>query len=74
MSLTGSGPRCHGTWPTGSSCGCPATWVAPSRTGPGGLITFQAEDGEHARQAVDSDPFLQEGLLEAHWLKQWTPQ
>jgi uncharacterized protein YciI len=38
----------------------------------GGLITFQAEDGEHARQAVDTDPFLQEGLLEAHWLKQWT--
>jgi uncharacterized protein YciI len=39
----------------------------------GGLITFQAEDDEHARQAVDSDPFLQEGLLEVHWLKQWTP-
>jgi hypothetical protein len=47
--------------------------VAPSRTGPG-LITFQAEDGEHARRAVDTDPFLQERLLEAHWLKQWTPQ
>jgi uncharacterized protein YciI len=40
----------------------------------GGLITFQAEDGEHARQAVATDPFLQEGLLETHWLKQWTPQ
>jgi hypothetical protein len=22
---------------------------------------------------VDTDPFLQEGLLEAYWLKQWTP-
>ena len=40
----------------------------------GGLITFQAEDGEHARRAVDTDPFLQEGLLAAHWLKQWTPK
>jgi hypothetical protein len=48
--------------------------VAPSRTGPGGLITFQVEDGEHAGRAVDTDPFLQEGLLEAHWLKQWTPE
>ncbi len=40
----------------------------------GGLITFQAEDGEHARRAVDADPFVQEGLLAAHWLKQWTPE
>jgi uncharacterized protein YciI len=43
------------------------------RTG-GLLITFQAEDGERARHAVDTDPFVQEGLLEVHWLKQWTPQ
>jgi uncharacterized protein YciI len=27
----------------------------------GGLITFQAEDGERARHAVDTDPFVQEG-------------
>jgi uncharacterized protein YciI len=40
----------------------------------GGLITFQADDGEQARRAVDTDPFLQEGLLAAHWLKQWTPE
>ena len=40
----------------------------------GGLITFQAEDDEHARRAVETDPFLQEGLLEVYWLKQWTPQ
>ena len=39
----------------------------------GGLITFQAQDDEHARRAVDTDPFRQAGLLEAHWLKQWTP-
>jgi uncharacterized protein YciI len=38
------------------------------------LITFEAEDRERARRAVDTDPFVQEGLLEAHWLKQWTPQ
>ena len=40
----------------------------------GGLIISQAEDDEHARQAVDTDPFRQEGLLEAHWVKQWTPE
>jgi uncharacterized protein YciI len=40
----------------------------------GGLITFQAQDGEHARRAVDADPFVQEDLLAAHWPKQWTPQ
>lgn len=40
----------------------------------GGLITFEAQDGEQARRAVDGDPFVQEGLLEAHWLKQWTPE
>jgi uncharacterized protein YciI len=39
----------------------------------GGLITFEAEDRERARRAVDTDPFVQEGLLEAHWLKLWTP-
>jgi uncharacterized protein YciI len=39
-----------------------------------GLITFRAEDDEHARQAVEADPFMQEGLLEAYWLKRWTPQ
>jgi uncharacterized protein YciI len=40
----------------------------------GGLITFQAEDDEQASRAVDSDPFLREDLLEAFWLKHWTPQ
>ena len=39
----------------------------------GSLITFQAEDGERARRAIDTDPFRQEGLLEAYRLKQWTP-
>ena len=38
------------------------------------MLASEAEDGERARRAVDTDPFLHEGLLEAHWLKQWTPQ
>jgi hypothetical protein len=29
---------------------------------------------EQARRAVDTDPFVREGLLEAHWRKQWTPE
>jgi uncharacterized protein YciI len=40
----------------------------------GGLITFEAEDDERAGRAVDGDPFLQEGLLEAWWLRQWAPE
>jgi uncharacterized protein YciI len=40
----------------------------------GGLITFEADDEEHARSAVNSDPFVPDGLLHAYWLKGWTPQ
>jgi uncharacterized protein YciI len=40
----------------------------------GGLITFEAENEERARRAVEADPFLLEGLLTEHWLKQWTPE
>jgi uncharacterized protein YciI len=39
----------------------------------GGLITFQAESGIQAERLVANDPFLSEGLLERHWLKQWLP-
>jgi uncharacterized protein YciI len=35
----------------------------------GGLVTFEAQDDQTARRAVDADPFVQEGLLEMHWLK-----
>jgi uncharacterized protein YciI len=38
------------------------------------LITFEAETVEQAQRAVDADPFVQEGLLKAHWLKQWLPE
>jgi uncharacterized protein YciI len=40
----------------------------------GGLITFQADDDQQAKRAVDTDPFVQEGLLEVYWLKQWAPE
>ncbi|MGZ3318834.1 MAG: YciI family protein, partial [Isosphaeraceae bacterium] len=40
----------------------------------GGLITFEAEDEEHASRAVNSDPFVVNGLLETYWLKRWTPE
>jgi uncharacterized protein YciI len=39
----------------------------------GGLITFQADSGAQAEQLVANDPFLSEGLLERHWVKQWLP-
>jgi YCII-related domain len=40
----------------------------------GGLITFDADDAEQAERAVREDPFLLEGLVEARWLKKWTPR
>jgi uncharacterized protein YciI len=39
----------------------------------GGLITFAADDDSQAQRTVESDPFMVERLIEAHWLKAWTP-
>jgi uncharacterized protein YciI len=43
----------------------------PSADRSGGLITFEAESGAAAEALVANDPFLQEHLLERHWVKQW---
>src|SRR6266496_1343732 len=40
----------------------------------GGLITFDADDAAQAQRAVSADPFVLEGLVEAHWLKEWAPE
>jgi hypothetical protein len=37
----------------------------------GGLITFQAASDAEAGRLVANDPFLSEGLLKRHWVKQW---
>jgi uncharacterized protein YciI len=39
----------------------------------GGLITFQADSAVEAERLVANDPFVSEGLLERHWVKQWLP-
>ena len=36
----------------------------------GGLIAFQAASGVEAARLVANDPFLAEGLLERHWVKE----
>jgi uncharacterized protein YciI len=54
--------------------GLPGYLGGPFEDRTGGLITFEAQDGDQARRAVDADPFVREGLLEEHWLKQWTPE
>ena len=41
---------------------------------PGGLIVFDAHSPDEAQRAVNSDPFLVEGLLETYWLKEWSPE
>jgi hypothetical protein len=40
----------------------------------GGLITFDADDTALVQRAVYGDPFILEGLVDAHWLKKWTPE
>jgi uncharacterized protein YciI len=37
----------------------------------GGLITFAAEGDAEANRAVADDPFVKEGLLREHWLREW---
>ena len=54
--------------------GLPGYLGGPFADRSGGLILFEAEHGEQAQQAVATDPFVQEGLLQAYWLKQWTPE
>lgn len=38
----------------------------------GGLITFETVATDEAEQLVANDPFLRNGLVQAHWLKEWT--
>ena len=38
-----------------------------------GLICFEARDLDEANALIQDDPFLQEDLLETHWLKEWVP-
>jgi hypothetical protein len=37
------------------------------------LITFDADDAAQAQCAVRGVPFVLEELVEAQWLKKWTP-
>jgi uncharacterized protein len=40
----------------------------------GGLILFDAPRFEEAEGAVESDPFVVSDLLDAYWLKEWSPE
>jgi uncharacterized protein YciI len=37
----------------------------------GGLITFEAAGIEEAKQAVMSDPFVLDNLIEQSWVREW---
>ena len=37
----------------------------------GGLITFAAASVEEAARLVADDPFLRDGLVARHWVKEW---
>jgi uncharacterized protein YciI len=49
----------------------PAHLGGPFADRSGGLITFEADSGEEADKLVANDPFLQEDLIEHHWLEEW---
>ena len=40
----------------------------------GGLITFSASNLEEATQIIQRDPFVQEGLIDQNWIKEWLPE
>jgi uncharacterized protein len=52
--------------------GLPAYLGGPFKDRTGGLITFEAGSSAHAEALVADDPFLREGLLAHHWVKEWT--
>jgi uncharacterized protein YciI len=37
----------------------------------GGLITFEVNSNEEAERLIVGDPFVQQDLLEASWMKEW---
>jgi uncharacterized protein YciI len=37
----------------------------------GGLITFSASSLDEATQIIQRDPFMQEGLIDQNWIKEW---
>jgi hypothetical protein len=59
----------HSMPPTGGSWGCVTTWALRGQVR--GLITFQTDAAAEAERLVAHDPFLGEGLLERHWVKEW---
>ena len=40
----------------------------------GGLISFEAQNLEEAREIILRDPFIQENLMEQTWIKEWMPE
>ncbi|NOZ00292.1 MAG: hypothetical protein GXP54_00185 [Deltaproteobacteria bacterium] len=40
----------------------------------GGLITFSTESADRAAALTRNDPFVEKGLLENYWLKEWASE
>lgn len=54
--------------------GLPAYVGGPFEDRSGGLISFDATDGERASDLVSEDPFQRAGLIDDWWLKVWVPR
>jgi len=40
----------------------------------GGLILFEVEDMETAMDLAMNDPFIDQGVIEDKWVKEWLPE
>ncbi len=40
----------------------------------GGLITFMAQELQHATNIILQDPFVVEDLIAEKWIKEWMPE
>ena len=40
----------------------------------GGLILFEAESEEKAKEIAHGDPFVDHFTLSRHWIKEWIPE
>jgi uncharacterized protein YciI len=61
-------PKHAGYW---QQLGLPDYLGGPFVDRSGGLITFSAGSSADAEQFVADDPFVREGLVEHHWVKEW---
>ena len=65
------GPRHARYW---QAAALPGYAGGPFADRTGGLVMFDCDTEEHARELVARDPFVVDGLVERSWLEEWLPE